>query len=385
MDNTLNSITKAFWFRNKKSPVIFMIDDLANIYFHKHGRYNEGDWGGLLNSNNSLYCYLRDTFVQKIPDLKFTFFLVTGKREIQSVGQYDFVSTCDSVEFGTFLDCLSNDGHEIAYHGNKHGVIDDKGCFIQEWSSFESIHEANSSIQQGLEYISSSSNVKISGGKYCGYEDGQFGHQSIVDSKFSWWFDFWDSDITKRPYGELKDGVFYLPSNIDCSVYSFRLFQYLGQKKYYRSVLRQIKDGVIERKISQLLKIKGIISLQEHSSPTRTDGKTQYPNVFDDLHSINYLLKKLSQHDVWWATASEVADYSRNRDHTEIKMQSQDSFIFISDNETSCADGMFLTLILSNNIKSIKVNEQHYNSYIKDNICMVDVRVSFSNVYYLAE
>ena len=89
--NNLNIVKKAFWFKNKQSPVIFMIDDLANIYFRDDERYNKGDWGGLLNSKNSLYCYLKDTFIKKFPELKFTFFLVSGVREVQSFGKYDFV------------------------------------------------------------------------------------------------------------------------------------------------------------------------------------------------------------------------------------------------------------------------------------------------------
>jgi len=381
--NNLNIVKKAFWFKNKQSPVIFMIDDLANIYFRDDERYNKGDWGGLLNSKNSLYCYLKDTFIKKFPELKFTFFLVSGVREVQSFGKYDFVDNSATSEFGWFLDHLISDGHEIGYHGNTHGVIDNTGRFIQEWSSFSSIEEANCSIQEGLELISTSSSVKVKGGKYCGYEEGRFGHQSIVDSKFSWWFDLWDGDVEERPYGEFKDGVFYLPSNIDCSVYSLRLFQYLNRKKYYRSVVRQMKEGLVEGRLNNLLEMKGIISLQEHTSPIRTDGKTQYPNVFDDLSSIHYLLGRLNKHDVWWATANDVAEYSRNREWIEIKMHSKTEFMFMCNDERYCTEGSLLTLIFADSICSIKVNEHYYTAYIKDDLCMVDVKVSLTDVYYM--
>ena len=383
MDKHLNSVTKAFWYKNTQSPIIFMVDDLANIYFHSGGKYNKGDWGGLLNSSNSLYSYLKANFIENFPDLKFTFFLVAGEREVQSTGKYDFVSDSAASKFGKFLDELVDDGHEIAYHGNKHGVLDSAGRFIQEWSSFSSVEDACSSIKHGLSLISVSSKAKISGGKYCGYEAGKFGHQSIVDSNFSWWFDEWDSDIDRRPYGELKDNVFYIPSNIDCSVYPIGLIQYLGRKKFYRSIIRQIKDGFIENKIKSLLKNKGIISLQEHSSPLRTDGKTQYPNVFDDFYSIKYLLSLLSKHDVWWATANQVAEYSRNREYTKIEMQSEESFSFTNTGDGSCSEGSSLSLIFSKNIKSVKVNNQHYGCYIKNDICMVDVIVSLTDIYYI--
>jgi hypothetical protein len=377
----MDSLSVAFWYKNYQSPVIFMIDDLANIYFtSKHtSKFNSGDWGGLLDQDTSMYSFLKTKIINKFPHVKFTFFLVAGVREVQSYGEYDFVDDASNVDFGAFLNRLVNDGHEIAYHGNKHGVLNEDKKFIQEWTSFKSLNDACDSIKEGTEYIQYSSSVCIQGGKYCGYEPGCYGHESIQLSKFNWWFDRWDHDVSDRPYGEYLGDVFYFPSNIDCSTYSWRQFRYALRLKYYRSLIRQVKDGTIESKLCTLLKKRGIISLQEHSSPIRTDGKTQYPNVFSDIHSINYILKKLNENHVWWATASDVYEYLECRSHLSIIQTSNGRFELKSENIS--IEGRVVTLLVSDDISSISYNNSSCDVYESNGHRCVDIIVLFDCEY----
>lgn len=367
------------WFNGHHSPLIFMIDDLANIYFSRKSNhtYNIGDWGGEVLESGSLYHYLKSEILSQFSDLKITFFLVTGERTIQSCGSYDFARPCNYGEFPNLLETLVKEGHEIAYHGLNHGkLVGEK--FIQEWSSYKSISEASECIREGLSLLKDSlPKEKIKGGKYCGYEAGEYGHASILANGFEWWFDHWDEDPKARCDGELIDNIVYLPSNIDCSQYSFKLVNYLSKKKYYRSILRQLIEGTVESKINEIISTRGILSFQEHSSPIRTDDKRQYPNVFDDKKSITYLLKLVSKFDIWYATASEVSDYIRLRDNVEIS-RVENKFEFLTNKDD--LNGI-VTIFDYKKFKYVKVKEDNYFPYEKNGKFHVNLPVYLSTFY----
>ncbi|CAH7019918.1 conserved hypothetical protein [Vibrio chagasii] len=367
------------WFNGHHSPLIFMVDDLANIYFSKKSNhiYNNGDWGGEVFESGSLYHYLNNEILSEFPDLKITFFLVTGERTIQSYGSYDFSRACCYGEFPNLLETLVKDGHEIAYHGLNHGkLVGEK--FIQEWSSYHSISEANKSIREGLSFLNKSlPESKVKGGKYCGYEAGEYGHASILANGFEWWFDRWDEDPKARCDGEIVDGIVYLPSNIDCSQYSFKLVNYFRKKKYYRSIIRQLTEGTVESKINTVISKRGILSFQEHSSPIRTDGKRQYPNVFDDKKSIIYLLNLVKNFDIWYATASEVCDYIRLRSSVKIS-RTRNKFEFLSDQ--NYLNGS-ITLFEYKEFKYVKVKDEKYFSYEKNGKFHINLPVYLNTIY----
>ncbi len=375
-----NDVEIAFWKHDAQSPVIFMIDDLANIYFD----CTAGDWGGQCNQEGGLYSYLKSEIIKKFTEVKFTFFLVAGKREVQSVGEYDYALRCDQGEFPSLLKAMIGDKHEIAYHGFDHGSVVD-GSFIQEWSGFNTLNEAVDKIEAGVELVRNSTGLDVKGGKYCGYESGDYGHDSIVSSEFEWWFDSWDSDHLVRPHGEFRDGVFYIPSNIDCSIYPIRMIKYLTNKKYYTSIYRQMQSGTLEAKIRQILSVKGIVSLQEHSSPIRTDGVRQYPNVFDDLESILYILALLCEYDIWWATASEVTAYTRCREYLKIVRETKCSFRFNWAGEEKYNPSGSITLLVSKTISGVRTEKDFSPIYVKDGKTLVDVNVKLDALYYIVD
>lgn len=312
------------WKNNKNIPLIFMIDDLANIYFHR----NHGDWGGLLDREGSMYRYLKKNILSNYPELKFTFFTVAGVRSNQVYGSYDHVADCSESAFSEFLKLLSNDGHEVCYHGLTHGAVE-KRRFIQEWDTFKSADEAAAIVNKGLMLLSGAVEKAIYGGKYCGYRPGKYGHESIKRNRVKWWFDSWDSDHLRRPLGEFKDGILYLPSNIDCSDYTFGMFAKVPFLKYLKSVSKRACSKSLNRKILELVASNGIISLQEHSSPIRTDGKTQFPNIVHDLPQILSVLEIVSQHSPWYATASDVYNYTLFREKVcLIKERNEYSLVF---------------------------------------------------------
>lgn len=345
-------IKVARWKDDAISPLIFMIDDLANIYIKE--RY--GDWGGRRSSVDSVYQFLEKELLNYYPYLRFTFFVVTDKRTPQVVGQYDYVEDCNSGCFDSFLKQLDKSGHEIAYHGTNHGEVVD-GEFVQEWDFFQTAEDATSQTREGLNLLSSAINRRVLGGKYCGYKPGKFGHSSIRDNKIKWWFDTWDSLADVRPHGEFIDGIYYLPSNVDCSQYLMSTIGRVPLSKYFKSQVKNILGGNIIDKIDYLLSGQGIISLQEHTSPIRTDKKIQYPNVVYDLHNIRAILGYLKRFNVWYTTPSEVYFYELAKKNLEIKKTNNGFYLILNNVELADVSG-YLTLVLSNS--SIVKNATDY-------------------------
>lgn len=321
------------WPEGKDAACIFMIDDLANICFSPpDGNIKIGDdWGAAHTLKNGVWDFLNTNIIDEFEYLKFTFFLVTAIREIQVTGQYPFCKDCNySQDFIEFLNFLESKGHEIAYHGTTHGKIRN-GKFIQEWSAYESLNEAIEVIDYGKKLFSNALKREPLGGKYCGYDNGKFGHQSLIDTGFKWWFDKWDNDLKHRPRGEWVDNILYLPSNIDCSQYNWRCFDKLMQKNYYASQIKNFLGGSVFSKIENIIKENGIISLQEHTSPLRTDGKIQYPNIIDDITNINAILKYFQGFKIWYATASDVYRYLKLTRYFSLDIVSDKRWILLSN------------------------------------------------------
>ncbi|MDB2373881.1 hypothetical protein N9W11_04915 [Psychrosphaera haliotis] len=302
------------WSRGFRSPLLFMVDDLANIYFSREG----GDWGGKTTEKDGLFSFLEEHFVARCSGLRFTFFLVAGVRTIQSSGDYDYARSCDVGAFPDFIKYIESKGHEIAYHGLTHGTLLPNRQFVQEWSAFESLEEATETTQKGLSIVSKALGRTIRGGKFCGYESGSYGHNSLVENNIAWWFDKWDENELARPDGELIDSVFYFPSNVDCSRYGLEQIFNVPLKKYLTSNYRSFFHGSIKRKISKIYQNQGIITLQEHTSPLRTDGVIQYPNVVSDKPQIQTILDYISDMSIWYATATEVYCYIMMRRNTKL-------------------------------------------------------------------
>lgn len=58
-----------------------------------------------------------------------------------------------------------------------------------------------------------------------------------------------------------------------------------------------------------MLKNKLVISIQEHISYSRDDGRRQTPNIFDDEKSLKCIFNHLKNKNVWYCTGNELAKY----------------------------------------------------------------------------
>lgn len=365
-------VDKCKWKNGADSAVMFMIDDLANIWHDENlnGVCDIGeDWGHQAYEKNSMWNFLCKNFLDKFPHLKVTFFLVVGKRaSIINNKKYTY---CDDIlvdeKFLAFLrDLDKNPKVEIAYHGLTHGIGGNKTeDFVQEWQTYKNLDEAIETIKQGREIFYKALGHYPRGGKYPGYAYNSFSDESIVKTGFDWWCRHLDvlledkrGDYENYSYEiERFDGVIDIPSTIDGAYYSLKAMQYLFTRKYVKSFLyRIVKGRTVEKLIDERVKNNQIISIQEHTSPVRTDGRIQFPNIVTDKNNLYHIFKYLERYNLWYATGSEIADYYNVYEKTEIKKLSNGKYQIKTDEKNI---GKEISIKISGNKNNkIKIGEK---------------------------
>ena len=342
----------AKWKNNSVAPVIFMIDDIANVSVKKNSNSDDlkigEDWGQYGRDKNSMWDFLSKNLLDKFPHLKTTFFLVTDKRSPMALGEtYSYTQSMDKdKKFMDFLQYLEKNLQvELAYHGTTHGKAFTKHeDFLQEWETFESLDMAVSEIKRGQEFLKKVLGSYATGGKYCGYESGKFGDASISKAGFKWWCYHWDGILwdrglinSKYNYSlELNQGVVDIPSTVDASTLSLKVIKKLFTRKYLKSLYLYFKEGKsIEKHIESLYVNGEVISIQEHTSPYRTDKRIQYPNIVSDIDNLNYIFTFLSKKDVWYTTCNELADYYLAKLNVKIEIGEKGRFKILSDGDFS--------------------------------------------------
>jgi plasmid maintenance system killer protein len=379
----------AKWKDNAQAPVIFMIDDIANVLMKKSTtdelKIGE-DWGYAARDKNSMWHFLSKNLLDKFPKIKTTFFLVTDVRVAMcSEENYTYTQSIDKdkkfMEFLRYLDAHSN--VELSYHGTSHGKAGLKyDDFLQEWETFSSLEDAVTETNRGKELFKKVLGHYPSGGKYCGYMAGDFGDASISKTGFKWWsynYDYlkWDKNDKNPAYTfdlSFNQGVVNIPTTVDASTLSLKITNKFFKRKYLKSLyLYFVRDKSIESHLESLYNNQEVISIYEHTSPYRTDKVIQYPNIVSDIDNLNYIFSTLSQKDVWYTTCDELADYFIDRERVELDVRGNK--FQLKSNEVL---NRKLTLVLSNLkeeyslydmdnnllVKSIKKNEEYILSYV---------------------
>ncbi len=393
------NIKIAKWKDDALSPVIFMVDDIANIVI-KQSDSNElqigEDWGHYGREKNSMWDFLSKNLLDKFPKIKTTLFLVTDKRAPMALGEEHSYnkSIVEDKKFIEFLNYLHQHKNvELAYHGTTHGKAGIKHeDFLQEWETFDSLEKGLEEIARGKELFKQAVGSYPTGGKYCGYQEGDFGPESIAKSNFKWWAYHWDGIIwdknakdSRYNYDvEFNQGVVDIPTTVDASTLSLRIFKRVFTRKYLKSLYLYIKERkTIERHIESLYQNRQVIAIQEHSSPFRTDGKIQYPNIVSDIDNLNYIFTLLSKKDVWYATCDEVANYFINRSNIKISIEGENSFKLLSKRLTEAE----ITITIENNLKQYGLfdhNSQLISEFkAKNNILYLTNNFNINFLYYI--
>jgi hypothetical protein len=382
------------WYRNAAAPVIFMIDDLANVWIDTNGnrKMDPGeDWGYAKNQQNSSYRYLADNFISKYPDIKITFFIPVGVRagalknsEIFSVSE-SIDSDRETIEFFRGID--TNPRCEIAYHGTTHGKVDETtGAFIQEWDTFQSLEQAIEVIQQGKETFKKVFGRYPEGGKYCGYEKGRYGDESIDSTGFTWWCRHWNRGLAAkkqktngdRPETDFDINYFGANEVVDIpSTISGGMFNGIlnCKRKSLKGIIKTVLKPYLFRRQYNLLKYlidnNLVISIQEHMAPSRFNGMRQTPNIFDDAESLRIILNYLRDKNVWYCTCTELAKYVSNRDNVQISSTGQNAFE-INHILDKIYNDTKLTLKVGKEIKHIVLPDKHM-AKVNNGIVDIDI------------
>ncbi|HHD82225.1 MAG TPA: hypothetical protein ENK94_03435 [Campylobacterales bacterium] len=340
-------IKLAKWKDAKQAPVIFMIDDIANVLMKKSFSSSlkiGEDWGHAAMDKNSMWDFLSKRLLTHFPEIKVTFFLVTGKRvSMREDESHTYAKRMDEDQkFINFLHYLDKHPQvELAYHGTTHGEAGQSyEDFRQEWETFNTLEEAIARTNEGIELFKTVLGHYPSGGKYCGYKAGKFGDESIAKTGFKWWSygeDYlkWDKDDSNPTYSfdlSMNQGVVNIPTTLDSSTLSLKITNKWYKRKYLKSLYYYLfRNKTIEKHLESLYNNQEVISIYEHTSPYRSDKVIQYPNIVSDIDNLYYLFSLLSHKDVWYATGEEVANYYLSRENATLKVEN--STITLNANE----------------------------------------------------
>ena len=363
----------AKWKNATQAPVVFVIDDLANIYIKKTTSTSlqvGEDWGHCSHKKNSMWDFLNKNLLEKFPHIKSTFLLVTGQRTAMTEdASYTYNQAMgDDEEFIKFLKYLqAHPNVELAYHGTTHGKAGETvQDFLQEWETFSTLEEAVSTTKQGKALFNAILGEEPQGGKYCGYKEGKFGKDSIAQSGFKWWSyhednHIWDKNSTDPRYKydlEFIKGVVNIPTTVDASNLSLKIINKIFTRKYLKSIYLYLKEKkTVERHIESLYQNSDVISIYEHTSPYMTTNQTQYPNIVTDIKNLNLIFSILSKKDIWYATCNELADYFIDREKTTLSITDEHEFT-LKSNTTLNSE---LTLTLSNSNVHYALYDENHN------------------------
>lgn len=323
------------WKNNTLSPVLFFVDDLANKWIDLNGDGKvqpEEDWGYAGCDGNGAFAFLEKEILSINPDIKVTFFVPVGSRApvVREVNYYSYSypinHSAKSISF--FRSLAANPRFELAYHGTTHGVPGATASdFTEEWLQFASLDSALKVIGEGKDIYKSVFGKYPLGGKYCGYSSNGISDRSIDSSGFLWWCRYYNRGAIEGCQNDLVFGadrnpitafnvkffgrnkVVDIPTTLSGKLLNQgRSKNYLVKKA--RDLCRPLFIKWMLGKIDFLIKHRLVISIQEHMSPSREDGRRQEPNIIDDKESLRIIFQYLRNKNVWYCTGTEFAEWS---------------------------------------------------------------------------
>jgi hypothetical protein len=394
-----NYIKICKWYGNADSPVLFMIDDLANVWVdtNGNGKVDLGeDWGYAKNSENSSFKFLNEKILKDFPKVKATFFTPVGIRvgiignpTIKSVSK---MINCDEETKAFFRNIHNDPRFEIAYHGTTHGRVGKTNRdFKQEWELFNSLEEAITAVSYGKEIYKDVFGQYPKGGKYCGYSSNIFSDDSIDKAGFLWWSRYWNKKAVEIKTSKISGGDSNPITNFDIKVFGENhvldipstvrgsLLTGILNVKFnsIKSIIKFIfRKYLVYRKMGQikyLIENKLIISIQEHIAPARDDGNRQIPNIFDDIKSLHFILNYLKRKNMWYCNATELAEYYYCRENSEIDINNNKFKIHFSNKKN-----------ISNKLITLFINDSFYQKVKTPDNMIFDIKSSIVSIPILS-
>jgi hypothetical protein len=320
----LSRVRVADWPQGAAAPLNLMVDDLADVFVELPGyRRREKDWGHLTDGPGSLWRFIECELLARVPGLKISFFVPVNRRPlVEPAPTGSYYGPIDArPQMREFLRGL--DAHpriELAYHGKDH-FRGGGPARVQEWLGYTSVAEAVAETERGLEIFERAVGRRPVGGKYPGYASNEHSDESIAACGFRWWcrrFNRGRIQDADTPTEELAPrwfgggDVLDLPSTLGGNLFPpWLCSEWIKWPK--RWFQRRSLRAVGRAQVSRLVEAGLPLTVQEHTAPSRADGRRQGGNIQDDLSGLRFLLGECLRRPVWHAHPSEIADHLRLR------------------------------------------------------------------------
>lgn len=332
----------AHWYNNYQAPAVLMIDDLSDAYIDVYPETHKNDWGYLCNQKGSAFYFLEQELLNLYPKVKITFFspysrhAVLNENCVYPIQKY---ALGEREEYTTFLKQLVSKGHEIAHHGSDHGrYIDLSKCttlnnWIHEWALFKNIPNGVEITKRGITLFKDIADINIVGGKYCGYISIDTSQEIIDQCNFLYWCEHGQYQTDEYFFG--NNHVFSFPTTFAGN--SFVRLSYLtgnpirDRKKKYMKFFQPLYNLLSYYKLYALYKQGKIISIQEHISPSTSEGTAQSANIVSDILSLKKIFAYLKSHCIWYATCEEIAAYSYVKENCTLEWDTNKLIIIFNN------------------------------------------------------
>lgn len=384
----------AHWYQNHQAPAVLMIDDLSDAYIGVYSESHKNDWGYLCDQKGSAYNFLEKELLHLYPDIKITFFSPYARHAVlnencgYSIQKY---GVGEREEYTRFLQKLVSKGHEIAHHGSNHGkYIDISICttfnnWIHEWALFEKVEEGVEVTKKGIELFKEIADIDITGGKYCGLIAIDNSKEIIDRCNFLYWCENGQYQAEEYFFG--NNHVFSFPTSFAGN--SFVRLTYLtgdperDRKKKYMKFFQPLYNLLSQYKLHQLYQQRKIISIQEHISPSTSEGTAQSANIVTDILSLKKIFGFLKSRSIWYATCHEIATYIFVKSNTSLQVDN--NTLIINFNNYKNLSDTFIS-ILNDKPFTLRQNGITYNSVLKNKSQEITVPVlDGKNEFYYNE
>ncbi len=309
-------LRKATWFNDARTAAVLMIDDLTYGYLDADGRgpYAPNDWGYLARRPGSIFRYFEEQILDRFPEVRYTAFVVFGRHSMAMVdGQHDRYAGAafESPEFLGLLEHIASSGNEVAYHGHHHGRTDasldpwTRGVEHEQFGS-EAYREV---VAEDMRRLKALTGIEMRGGRSPRNQYDPWVLKMMSELGMRWWG---RPAAAWRPEWQYEHGLLMFPTSVSGWYLSPRPGGVIGK------ALQWARGARTEGRLLRMIRRGEVVSIAEHFLRSRPDGRRQAPAIYDDVESLHRFFAILRQHDVWYATCSEIAHYRESHDHTRL-------------------------------------------------------------------
>ena len=308
-------ITICKWKHDANSPVLLMVDNLSNTWIDKNsnGTVDLGEDSGYAGEGtNSLLRFLRDEILADFPTVKVTIFVSIDSNEPikrnYSLVEHSYEINEDGVAAAFFKKLSEEELFEVAYRGTNLNKARAGSCkLLRGTGNNMSVQEAEDKISRDKVIFRSIFGRYPDGGK--GQEIKGVGgiYDSLGAQGFQWWSG--KASLKGRKNCDVSfsaEGLLNIPMTLSGDIFNG---------------IKGKKPAELQRKTKRLwylLDNRLVIGIAENIAPSKDNKEKRECNIYDDRNSLRLVLSFLKNKQVWYCTASELAQYCRIRENLKV-------------------------------------------------------------------